>query len=84
MTDWIVRMDVFPQPKAQNGSLPDPIRGRIDEEDIFAVGGLHRTFNVQGEEILDAHAQAELIIIGIKTNPRVWRCHITAIEKTRR
>ena len=71
MTDWIVRMDVWSQPSST---------GNDDE----AVGGRHRTFNVEGEEILDAHHEAKLIITGIKTNPRVWRCHITAIEKTRR
>ena len=73
MTDWIVRMDVWACSTGQGA-----------DKDSEAVGGRHRTFNVQGEEILDAHAQAELIITGIKTNPRVWRCHITAIEKTRR
>lgn len=78
MTDWIVRMDVWPQ--LTNGHEADP-----DRENAFkAVGGFHRTFNVEGEEILDAHHEAELIITGIKTNPRVWRCHITAIAKTRR
>lgn len=80
MTDWIVRMDVIPQPSR----TPTKEEFLPLTADADAVGGLHRTFNVQGEQILDAHAQAELIITGIKTNPRVWRCHITAIEKTRR
>ena len=71
MTDWIVRIDVS----------PGFMEGGPNDE---AVGGRHRTFNVEGEEILDAYHAAELIITGIKTNPRVWRCHITAIEKTRR
>jgi hypothetical protein len=73
MPDWIVRMDVYPEYSKSN-----------TPSDEIAVGGFHRTFNVQGEEILDAYHEAELIITGIKTNPKVWRCHITAIEKTRR
>lgn len=73
MTDWIVRMDVYAH-STGNGS----------ENDRKAVGGNHQTFNVKGEEFRDAVAAAELLITGIKTNPMVWQCHITAIEKTRR
>lgn len=77
MTNWIVRMDVVPQ----NPAFNSPADAEAVEK---SVGGFHRTFNVQGEDILEAHYQAQLIITGIKTNPKVWQCHITAIEKTRR
>lgn len=82
MTDWIVRMDVHPQLSNKDRKIGPGFLGW--DEELAAIGGMHRTFNVQGEEILDAYREAELIITGIKTNPRVWRCHITAIEKTRR
>jgi hypothetical protein len=73
MHDWTIKMEVWPG-----------MSGAGQDADQQACGGRQRSFDVKAEEISDALAIANHIITGIQTNPRVWRCHITSIEKTRR
>lgn len=52
-------------------------------EDRKAVGAELQTFEITAEDFLGASEKADLIVTGIKCNPRVWQSHIVKVALKR-
>lgn len=52
-------------------------------EDRKAVGDELQTFEIVAEDFREAYEKADLIVTGIKCNPRVWQSHIVQVALKR-
>ncbi len=55
--------------------------GDGEQSDRDAVGGKeHVAIYVEGDDIKRALHEAELYASGVRSNPRVWKCDVVALE----
>lgn len=52
-------------------------------EDRKAVGDELQTFEIAAKDFREASEKADLILTGIKCNPRVWNSHIVKVALKR-
>ncbi len=70
MYEWKIRIDVWPHSTGQGASV-----------DQGACGPRTQIFNVIAGDIREAIGVAQMIVKGIKTNPRVWEAPIFEVSR---
>lgn len=71
MSDWNIRIRVWPHST-----------GKGADKDQEACGPKEQSFTVAAQDFAEAARMAKLIVMGIETNPMVWKAPIRWIGET--